>query len=174
MFKSIIKLLLGEAKSPAEIAFPTETKMSSRGVQYTKISLPLFRNLKAYSPHYQYSRFKEMYQSLYAANPLLVEELFQEYEKTFCGGDDNYLMVRNFIIGYQLLHGMHITGVEYSFDHRLYLSESKVDQLRIDFPDYRFRYQKGYEGDDFWCVIYLGDDVPSQDILSVHHKLGSK
>ena len=170
MFKKLIKFFTKDIVNP----LPTATKMSSCGVRYTKIDMPRHRNLKPYSPHYQYSRFKEMYQPLYAANPLLVEELFQEYEKTFCGGDDHYLMVKNFIIGYQLLHGMHIAGWEYSFDHRLSLSESKVDQLRIDFPDYRFRLQKGYEGDDFWCVVYLGSEVPKQEILSVHHKLGSK
>lgn len=153
--------------------FPTVTKVSSRGVKYTKLDMPR-RNLKAYSPHYNYSRFKEMYQSLYKANPLLVEELFQEYEKTFCGGDNNYLMVRNFIIGYQLLHGMHIMGKEYALDYRLTLSESQVDELRLCFPGYRFRYQKGYDGDNYWCIIYQGDETPNQEILSTHHKLGSE
>lgn len=166
MIKSLMKMFLGTP-------FPTATKVSSRGVKYTKLDMPR-RNLKAYSPHYNYARFKEMYQSLYKVNPLLVEELFQEYEKTFCGGDNNYLMVRNFIIGYQLLNGMHIMGAEYDLDYRLHLSEGQVDELRLNFPGYRFRYQKGYEGDDFWCIVYLGADTPSQEILSTHHKLGSE
>lgn len=166
MIRSLMKMFLG-------VPFPTVTKVSSRGVKYTKLDMPR-RNLKAYSPHYNYSRFKEMYQSLYKANPLLVEELFQEYEKTFCGGDDNYRMVKNFIIGYQVLHGMHIMGKEYALDHRLTLSQGQVDELLLCFPGYQFRYQKGYEGDDFWCIVYLGNETPSQEILSVHHKLGSE
>lgn len=166
MIKSLIKMFLGSK-------FPTITKVSSRGVKYTKIDMPR-RNLKYYAPHYNYARFKEMYRSLYAVNPMLVEELFQEYEKTFCGGDNGYLIVKNFIIGYQLLNGVHIVAREYGFRCGLIVSESQVDQLRLDFPGYQFRFQKDFDGEKYLCVIYTGNDIPESEILSVHNKLGSK
>lgn len=168
MFKKLIKFFTKDIVNP----LPTATR-SSRGVSYTKINLPR-SNLKQYSPRYDYARFKEKYRSLYSVDPMLVEQLFQEYKMTFCSGKDHYTMIRNFIIGYQLLYGMHRVDEEYSFDHRVCPTLGQIDELKINFPGYRFRHQKGYEGDDFWCFIYQGNDVPDERILSAHHKLGSK
>lgn len=167
---SLIRKIISYFLNP----LPTITKRS-RGVKYTKLVLPL-SNLHYYSPHYQYSRFKEMYRSLYAVDPMLVERLFHEYEMAFCGGnsDNPYLGFRNFIIGYQLLHGCHIVGEPHRFSHGLQPTMGQIDELRINFPGYRFKYEKGYEGDNYWSVIYTGNDVPDQRILRTHSKLGSK
>lgn len=156
--------------------FAVVTKRAN-GVTYKKL-YPSYssKGLNNYSPHYDYRRFQEMYRTLYAVKPILVEELFHEFEMKFCSGDKRnaYSIIYNFIIGYQILNGMHIVGNEYCLDHRLWPTESQLDQLRIDFPGYQFRRQKGYEGDDWLAIKYLGTEVPSKHILELHNKLGSK
>lgn len=167
---SLVKNLLQRLTDPLS----TSTHRS-RGVTYTMINgLPL-RRMENYSPKYDYSVFKKKYESLYKVNPILVEKLFEQYLMTFCGGKEPYTIIRNFIIGYQLLYGKHLpTDREFSFDHRIQPSLGEIDELRINFPDHRFRYQKGYEGDDFWCIRYTGNGVPDERIIKSHNKLGSK
>lgn len=167
MFEKLINLFRAKP-------FPVSTRYSN-GVEYTALNMPT-RNIAHHHPRYGldgFRAFKGHYNSLYQVSPMLVERLFRRFEETFCVGENNYEIVRNFIIGYQILHGIHMVR-EFFLDEKIWLTEPMIAQLNIDFPDYLFTRCPGYDGDPYFIIRNEGFQRPSREILEIHYKLRSR